>query len=571
LALHRVFDCPRDKIIWDVGHQSYTHKILTGRRDRFSTLRQFGGLSGFPARSESESDAFGTGHASTSISAALGIAAARDLKKEDFNVIAVIGDGAFTGGMAFEALNNAGELKKKLLVVLNDNEMSIAKNVGALSEYFYRMRTGATYKRIRRDIDAILKSIPSIGDRMLRTAERVKNSVKFLLVPGMLFEELGLNYIGPVDGHDIGKMVEIFELTKKYDRPVVAHVLTCKGKGYVPAEKKAAAFHGTGPFKVETGDKETKSRAVTYTEAFSKVILELAEKDRRITAITAAMTDGTGLSAFAGKYPDRFFDVGIAEQHAVTLAAGMACEGLRPVVAVYSTFAQRAYDQLIHDVCLQNLPVVFAFDRAGLVGDDGATHHGTFSFSFLRSAPNMVICAPKNENELQAMIRTAFTINGPAAVFYPRGPGAGAPLDEEAALLPVGRAEQIIYGQGVVIWAIGSMVEHAGKICGKLADFGIKAGLVNARFVKPLDRELLAQTAGGCGYMITLEENVLAGGFGSAVLEELQAAGILDKVKTLSLGLPDCFVPHGNKDALFKSLGLDVDSLAGRIAAFCRV
>lgn len=569
LALHRVFDLPKDKIIWDVGHQSYIHKILTGRKEVFSTLRQYGGLCGFPNRNESPYDAFGTGHSSTSISAALGMAIARDLNGDDYNVIAVIGDGAFTGGMSFEALNNAGDLQKKMLVVLNDNEMSIAKNVGAMSEYFYRMRTGPTYARIKRDVENLLRHLPPISDKLLHTVERVKNSAKFLLVPGMLFEELGLNYIGPVDGHDIERMSEVFEMTKNSDRPTVVHVLTCKGKGYAPAEEKAESFHGVGPFTVATGNKEKSVKIPTYTEVFSDTILDIADNDKNVVAITAAMPDGTGLSAFCHKYPERFFDVGIAEQHAVTLAAGMACEGLKPVVAIYSTFLQRAYDQVIHDVCLQNLPVVFAIDRVGLVGDDGATHHGVFTFSYLRSVPNLTIMAPKDENELVQMLHKAFALNKPVAVLYPRGSALGVTVEKNPSDMEEGTAQIVKEGKDVCIWAVGSMVNHAVKTAGLLSEKGINAQVVNARFIKPLDTRLLQDTATSFRYIATLEENVLTGGFGSAVLEELDSMGVLDKTKVLCLGLPDSFITHGNKDLLFKEQGLDIETLSCKIESFC--
>lgn len=570
IALHKVFNVPKDKIIWDVGHQSYIHKIFTGRRDRFDTLRKFGGIAGFPNIFESEYDAFGTGHASTSLSAAVGMAIARDIKKEDFNVVAVIGDGALTGGMALEALNNAGDLQKKLLIVLNDNEMSIAKNVGAMSEYLYRMRTGPTYSRIKNDVDTVLKSIPTIGDQMLKTVERVKNSVKFLLVPGMLFEELGFNYIGPVDGHDVDKMVDIFEMTKHTDRPTVVHILTCKGKGYAPAEKKAASFHGVGPFSIDTGNKSSTSKVSTYTEIFSSSLINLAEKNEKIVAITAAMPDGTGLTAFSQKFPKRFFDVGIAEQHAVTLAAGIATQGLKPVVAVYSTFAQRAYDQILHDVCLQNLPVVFALDRTGLVGDDGATHHGVFTYSYLRNIPNMVIMAPEDENELSYMLKTAIEYNGPVALVYPRGAGLGVEIDDEVDVLPIGKAKVIEDGKALSIWAIGSMVDRAKKVSTKLQEQGIKATIVNARFVKPIDNELLFSLVKENKYLVTMEENVLAGGFGSAILEQLGQAGLLNQVKVLSLGFADEFITHGDRELLLDSLNLDIESMVQKIADFCK-
>ncbi len=570
IALHRVFSCPRDKIIWDVGHQSYIHKILTERRAEFSSLRQYKGLCGFPLRSESVYDAFGTGHASTSISAALGMAVARDLKKEHFDIVAVIGDGSFTGGMSFEALNNAGDLQKKMLVVLNDNEMSIAKNVGALSEYLYRMRTAPTYSRIKRDIDSVLKSIPSIGDQVQKTVERVKNSVKFLLVPGMLFEELGFSYIGPVDGHNMKHMLEVFELARQSDRPTVVHVMTRKGKGYAPAEKKAASFHGVGPFAVETGDKLKTGKYPTYSEVFGQAMVELGKKDERIVAITAAMPDGTGLSAFAKTFPERFFDVGIAEQHAVTMAAGMACEGIKPVVGIYSTFSQRAYDQILHDVCLQKLPVVLALDRSGLVGDDGATHHGVFGYSFLRSMPNITLFAPKDENELYQMLQTALQHNSPTAIFYPRSEGVGVEIYKDQPVMEIGKAEVLSFGDSVAIWAVGGMVEQAKKVCRQLEERGVNSTLVNARFIKPLDENLLLEHANSFKHIITMEENVLAGGFGSSVLEKLDQKDLLGTTSVLTLGLPDEFVPHGNRELLLADLGLDVDGMTERIMTFCQ-
>ena len=570
IALHRVFNCPKDKFIWDVGHQSYVHKLFTGRQSEFHTLRQFNGLCGFPNRSESEYDAFGTGHASTSLSAALGMAVARDIKKEAHNVVAIIGDGALTGGMALEALNDIGHQQRKMLIILNDNEMSIAKNVGAMSEYLYRMRTGPTYSRIKRDVESVLKSIPSIGDKMIQTVERVKNSVKFLLVPGMLFEELGCNYIGPLDGHNIEAMLDVFELTKTSTRPTVVHLLTSKGKGYAPAEQKARSFHGTGPFSIETGAKESNGSIPTYTDIFSKTLIEIARENKLITAITAAMPDGTGLDKFQKEFPERFFDVGIAEEHAVTFAAGMAADGLKPVVAVYSSFMQRAYDQAVHDVCLQNLPVVFALDRSGLVGDDGATHHGVFTFSFLRTIPNLTIMAPKDENELKDMLYTAFSLDTPVAILYPRGAGRGVQLKEKADILPVAKAEIIKEGKDVTIWAIGSFMQYAEKVVQKLDEYGISSTLVNARFVKPLDKDVLLDLSKKCSKIVTMEENQLAGGFGSAILESLQAEGLLDKVQVLSLGLPDKFVPHGSKDLLLKSIELDVDSMVEKVKDFLK-
>ncbi len=570
IALHRVFDSPRDRIVWDVGHQAYVHKILTGRRDEFPSLRQFGGLSGFPKRTESRHDAFDTGHSSTSISAALGMAVARDMAGDDYQVVAVIGDGSLTGGQAFEALNHAGMLRRKMIIVLNDNEMSIAKNVGAMSEYLYRMRTAPTYSRIKRDVEVLLKNIPSIGQKVAHTAERVKDSLKYLLVPGMLFEDLGCTYIGPVDGHQLPLLLEIFEKAKTINGPVVIHAVTQKGLGYAPAETNAGKFHGVGPFCVNTGEVCQSPAAPTYTKAFGDALADLAELDPSITAITAAMPDGTGLRNFSKLYPDRFFDVGIAEQHAMTLAAGMAAQGARPLVAVYSTFAQRGYDQILHDICLQELPVVLALDRAGLVGDDGPTHHGVFDYSYLRPMPNMTIMAPKDENELRQMLYTAFQLNAPCAIRYPRGCAVGVPLTPGWQQLPHGKAEQLADGTDVCLWAVGSMVELARQVQRELAGAGISAGLVNARFVKPLDRELLAQTA-ACGRLVTLEENVLAGGFGAAVLEavnEFNAAAV--PVRVLRLGVPDEFVPHGRKEELLALLQLDAASLVKRITAFVK-
>lgn len=569
LALHRVFNSPVDRLVWDVGHQAYVHKILTGRRDSFSTLRQFGGLSGFPKRTESPHDAFGTGHSSTSLSAALGMAVARDMAGEDYQVVAVIGDGSLTGGQAFEALNHAGMLRRKLIVVLNDNEMSIAKNVGAMSEYLYRMRMAPTYSRIKRDVEVLLKNIPSIGARVAHTAERVKDSLKYLLVPGMLFEDLGYTYIGPVDGHQLPLLMDIFEKAKSIDGPVVIHAVTKKGLGYEPAERNAGKFHGVAPFCVETGEVCSTSKVPTYTKVFGDALVELAGENSSIAAITAAMPDGTGLRPFAEAFPERFFDVGIAEQHAVTLAAGMASQGAQPVVAVYSTFAQRGFDQILHDICLQNLPVVLALDRAGLVGDDGPTHHGVFDYSYLRMMPNMTIMAPKDENELRHMLYTAFAMKSPCTLRYPRGCAVGTPLDAGWKKLPLGEAEMLVEGRDVYLWAIGSMVETGRAVCRLLADAGISAGLVNARFVKPLDIAMLRQTA-QCGCLATLEENVLAGGFGSAVLEAVGEWQDETPVRIERFGLPDDFAPHGDKARLQALLGLNPEAIAEKIKALIK-
>ncbi len=570
LALHRVFDTPQDKLVFDVGHQSYIHKIITGRREQFPTLRQYGGLSGFPKRSESAHDAFGTGHSSTSISAALGMACARDLQGEDYNVVAVIGDGSMTGGMAFEALNNAGMLHKKLVVVLNDNEMSISKNVGAMSEYLYQLRTGETYNKIKNDIEGWLKNM-EFGTDVLKAIRRLKGSVKYLMVPTSIFEELGFTYLGPVDGHDLPGLLEILQAAKKIDGPVMVHVLTKKGKGYKPAEESPNKFHGTGPFDIATGKKITKPGAPpTYTEVFGKTLTALADEDEKIVGITAAMPDGTGLSIFAQAHRDRFFDVGIAEQHAVTAAAGMAAAGMKPVTAIYSTFMQRAYDSVLHDICMQNLHVTMCLDRAGLVGDDGYTHHGVFDYAYLRSIPNMTVMAPKDENELRHMLKTALLYNAPVAIRYPRGSGVGVAIDEPLHTLPVGKAEVLREGTDVCLWAIGSMVQTALAVADVLAQQGISAGVVNMRFAKPLDEELLLEHAKRYKKIVTLEEGVLAGGVGSAVLEALNAARMLDSCSVRTFGIGDEFVMHGDKKLLLRDLGLDTPMLTAKIAAFVK-
>ncbi|MDI3256620.1 MAG: 1-deoxy-D-xylulose-5-phosphate synthase [Kyrpidia sp.] len=564
LALHRVFDSPRDKIVWDVGHQAYVHKIVTGRKDRFPTLRQLGGMAGFPKRSESPHDAFGTGHASTSISAALGMAVARDLKGESHHVVAVIGDGAMTGGMAFEALNHAGHLGKRLIVVLNDNEMSIAENVGAMADYLSKLRTDRTYSKMKAEVEQLLKRIPSIGGKVARTLERAKDSVKYFWVPGMLFEELGFTYFGPVDGHDLGALTAMLERAKRCAEPVVLHVVTRKGKGYGRAEKAPDKLHSVTPFNPATGQtvKSAKPASPSYTSVFGDAIVELAEQDPRIVAITAAMPGGTGLTKFAARFPDRFFDVGIAEQHAATLAAGLAASGMRPVFAVYSTFLQRAYDQVIHDICIQNLPVVFAVDRAGLVGADGETHQGVFDVAYLRVVPNMTVMMPKDENELRHMLFTALQQPGPVAVRYPRGEGRGVPLDEHWRTIPVGEWEVMRLGSApAALVALGPMVAVAEEAADLLAGEGIDLTLVNARFVKPLDRDLILRLAGeGCA-LVTVEEAALAGGLGSAVLEVLAAHG-LSGAQVRCVGVPDQFVPHGSRGECLRLVGLTAERVA---------
>lgn len=570
LALHRVFSTPKDKLVFDVGHQAYVHKIITGRREQFPTLRQYGGLSGFPKRSESEHDAFGTGHSSTSISAALGMAVARDLQGEDYDVVAVIGDGSMTGGMAFEGLNNAGDLHKRMIVVLNDNEMSISKNVGAMSEYLYQLRTGETYNKIKSDIEGWLKNM-EFGTDVLKAIRRLKGSVKYLMVPSSIFEELGYTYLGPIDGHDLNALQDVFHAAKKIDGPVLVHVLTKKGKGYAPAEESPNKFHGTGPYELETGKKIANPNApITYTEVFGNTLTDMAKEDKKIVGITAAMPDGTGLSTFAKAHPDRFFDVGIAEQHAVTAAAGMAAAGLKPVAAIYSTFMQRAYDSVLHDICMQNLHVTMCLDRAGLVGDDGFTHHGVFDYAYLRSMPKMTIMAPKDENELRHMLKTALDFNGPISVRYPRGSGLGVDISSPMEDLPIGKAEVLKDGFDLCFWAIGSMVKPALDAAELLAKEGISAGVVNMRFAKPLDTELLKAHAQRYGKIITLEEGVLAGGVGSAVLEYLNQEELLDKCRVFTLGIPDEFILHGDKALLFKDIGLDTPAIAAKAADFVR-
>ena len=568
LALHKVFDTPRDKIIFDVGHQSYVHKIITGRREQFKTLRQYGGLSGFPKRCESEHDAFGTGHSSTSISAALGMAVARDLQGEDYNVVAVIGDGSMTGGMAFEALNNAGDLHKRMIVILNDNEMSISKNVGAMSEYLDKLRIGEPYNRLKENVEGWLKNL-DIGSDVLKALNRVKGSVKYLMVPTSIFEELGFKYYGPVDGHDIEALTSIMAAAKKIDGPVMIHVLTKKGKGYEPAETSPNKFHGTGPFEIATGKKITAPGAPkTYTEVFGKTLSDLADNDEKIIGITAAMPDGTGLNTFAQNHPQRFVDVGIAEQHAVTAAAGMAAAGMKPVAAIYSTFLQRAYDSVLHDICMQHLHVTLCLDRAGLVGDDGFTHHGVFDYAYLRSIPDMTLMAPKDENELRHMLYTALAFDGPVALRYPRGSGVGVQLDDKLHALTIGKADVLREGSDVVMWAIGSMVQTALEAAEALAKEGVSAGVVNMRFAKPLDEELLLAHARSYRNIVVLEEGVLAGGVGSAVLEVLNKNALLQQCRVLTLGIPDEFIVHGDKPHLFRDLGLDTASVSSRVQQF---
>lgn len=554
IALHYVFNSPQDKIIWDVGHQSYVHKILTGRREELKTLRQFKGLSGFPKRSESVHDCFETGHSSTSISAALGFALARDLKQEKNSVIAVIGDGALTGGMAYEALNHAGQLGTRLIVILNDNEMSITRNVGAMSGYLSRLRTDPLYHRSKEDVREVLQRIPNIGPKMFKAAERFKDSVKYLLVSGMLFEELGFTYLGPIDGHNLRILNQVLERARLLPGPVLLHVKTIKGKGYPPAEKQPNKFHGIGPFDLKTG-KTRPRRVPTFTEVFGKAVIKIAEDHSEVVAITAAMSEGTGLCEFSRRYPRRFFDVGIAEQHAVTMAAGLAQTGCLPVVAIYSTFLQRAYDQIVHDVALQNLHIIFALDRAGIVGEDGETHQGVFDLSYLRHIPRMTVMAPSDQSELVAMLKSSLKYSGPIAIRYPRGSGPQEEVDYRLPVLPFGRGELLREGEDLVILAVGPLVYQALEAAEQLSMKGKEAAVINCRFVKPLDEELILEWSNRTKRVITIEENVIAGGFGSAVLELLADRGF--NGEAARMGIPDSFLGHGAPDLLCRSIGLD--------------
>ncbi len=556
IAIHYVFDSPRDRIIWDVGHQSYPHKLLTGRNRVFHTLRRMGGLSGFPKIDESSHDAFGTGHSSTSISAALGIAVARDMRNEDYKVIAVIGDGAMTAGMSFEALNHAGQLKKDLIVILNDNEMSISKNVGALSEYLNRILTGDLYRKFKKETKHILENMPrKIGEPFVKVAQKAEETLKgILLPPGLIFEELGFEYIGPIDGHDIELLIQTLKRIRDMKGPVLLHVITKKGKGYKYSEEDPCVFHGIGPFIRDTGMLFTKSQK-TYSEIFGEHLTLMAEKDQRIVAITAAMKDGTGLNIFYDRFPDRLFDVGIAEQHAVTFAAGLAKEGLRPFVAIYSTFLQRAYDQIIHDVCIQRLPVVFCIDRAGIVGEDGPTHQGQFDLSFLRPVPNLMIMAPKDGNELKDMLEFSLTQEMPVAIRYPRGKAIF--FDIPSLEIETGRSEIILDGEDIAIIAIGSTLYPSYLSALRLKEIlNVHPVVVNARFLKPFDKELINSIAGRIKKIITVEDNSVMGGLGSTVLETLNELHRND-VRVRCLGLPDLFIEHGSQSELRNKYGID--------------
>ena len=561
LALHYVFDAPRDKIVWDVGHQAYTHKIITGRRERFHTLRRSGGICGFPRREESPYDVFSVGHSSTSISASAGICEARCLNGESYKVVAVIGDGSMTAGMAFEGLNWAGDRKKDLIIILNDNEMSISPNVGALSAYLNQIMTGRRVTRLRNDVKQFLRSIPNVGEQMVKLSRQAEEALKSFLTPGALFEELGFEYVGPLEGHRLDHLIPMLRNVKEHNRPVLVHVLTKKGKGYPFAELEPTKFHGIGPFNPRTGELAADPGGIpSYTEVFGRTMVKLARANPKIVAITAAMCSGTGLDAYAKEFPERFFDVGIAEQHGVTFAAGMATEGIVPVVAIYSTFMQRAYDQVLHDVCLQRLPVVLAMDRGGIAGDDGATHNGVFDFSYLRAIPNIVVMAPKDENELQHMLKTAVECGGPASVRYPRGKGLGVALDEEPRALEIGKAEVLLEGADLAVFAIGYAVQPALDAARRLRGEGIDATVVNCRFVKPLDEELLARVASATGKVLTVEENVLAGGFGSAVLEMFEARG-LSGIAVKRLGIRDEFVEHATQAEMRRKYGIDAEGI----------
>lgn len=567
IAMHRVFDLPKDKLIWDVGHQSYTHKILTGRKDGFETLRREGGISGFPKRSESDCDVFDTGHSSTSISAGVGYVRARELKKENYSVVSIIGDGALTGGMAYEALNNAASLKSNFIIVLNDNEMSITENVGGMSSYLSGLRTASAYTDFKMDVTKALNRIPGIGPGMVDAMRKTKSSIKQIIIPGMLFEDMGLTYLGPVDGHNIPQLIKTFQEAKRFEGPILVHVLTQKGRGYEPAMRHPARFHGAGPFDVKTGLPVGKSNP-TYTDVFSTVMRKMGDRRKDVAAVTAAMMTGVGLKRFSNMFPDRCFDVGIAEEHAVTFAAALSLGGITPVVAIYSSFLQRAYDQIMHDVCMQNLHVVFAIDRAGLVGYDGETHHGIFDLSYLGSMPNMTILAPKNLWELSDMIKFAVDYDGPIAVRYPRGE-AYTGLKEFHAPICLGKSEVIHEGSRVALLAVGSMVKMAEEVQKQLKErMDMDAALVNARFVKPIDEELLRSFADTYELVVTLEENVKDGGFGERVLAFAEEEDLPFGVEIIAL--PDRFIPHGSVSYQMKQVGFTPEDICGRIEEYYR-
>ena len=561
IAIHYVFNAPEDKIIWDVGHQAYAHKLLTGRREQFHTLRQYNGICGFTRMSESPFDAFTTGHSSTSISAGLGIACAKRLKNENSKVIAVIGDGSMTAGLAYEGLNQAGDINKNILVILNDNDMSIAHNVGAISSLLSRTFSSKYLQDFKKEVGDFLKSLPKFGDDIYQFAKRSKESFKTFITPGMLFEAFNFEYFGPINGHKLDHLIDILNNIKCLNEPVLLHVTTIKGKGYPPSEKNPVHFHGVGCFNADTGESINKDCSIpTYTQIFGKALLKMASKDHRIIAVTAAMPEGTGLSEFAHVYPDRFFDVGIAEQHAVTFAAGLATEGFRPVVAIYSTFLQRAYDQILHDVCIEKIPVIFAIDRGGIVGEDGATHNGVFDLTYLRCLPNMVLMSPRDENELCQMLKTAIDHNGPIAIRYPRGMAEGVASINTNTPLPIGKGEVLKKGDDVVIFGIGRSVNEALSAHDMLKKHNISATIVNCRFVKPLDADLIVTLSKKIPRIVTVEENVRQGGFGSAVLECLSDQGVTG-FRLKCIGIPDTFVEHGPQDFLRSKHGIDASAI----------
>ncbi len=562
MAIHLCFSFPEDKVIWDVGHQSYTHKLLTGRREGFDTLRKYGGMSGFPKRKESSCDAFDTGHSSTSISAGLGYARARDLLGETYYVVSVIGDGAMTGGMAFEAMNNAATTKKNFIIVLNDNHMSISENVGGMSNYLGALRTADFYTGLKMGVTNTLNKVPVYGERIVERIHRTKNGIKQLFIPGMLFEEMGLTYLGPVDGHDLAGLVKSFQEAKRVNGPVLLHVVTKKGKGYPPAERLPARFHGAEPFDVETGLPRNRKKKASWTDIFSTVMRKLGERDERVVAITAAMADGTGLKRFKNAFPERFFDVGIAEEHAVTFAAGLAAAGLKPVVAIYSSFLQRAFDQILHDVCIQNMHVVFAIDRAGLVGSDGETHQGIFDLSYLSIIPNMCVMAPKNKWELSDMMKFAVNYHGPIAIRYPRGEAFDG-MKEFRKEIAYGKSEVLYDETNIAILAVGSMVQTAGEVRRELRERGFNCTLVNARFVKPIDEELISDLMKDHDLFVTMEENVKCGGYGEHVLDYLSSVGFQGRVITITL--PDDYIEHGNVEVLKREAGIDAETVLKRI------
>ncbi len=562
MALHLMFCLPQDRMIWDVGHQSYTHKILTGRKDGFEKLRTYGGMSGFPKRKESDCDAFDTGHSSTSISAGIGYVKARELLDEENYVISIIGDGALTGGMAYEALNNASQLDSNFIIVLNDNRMSISENVGGMSKYLDGLRTANAYTGLKREIEHALNKVPVAGRRMVHQIKKTKNSIKQLFVPGMFFEDMGITYLGPVDGHDVKALCRAFQEAKKMNQAVLVHVLTKKGKGYRPAEKAPSRYHGTGPFDIRTGKVLEKKDKPSYTDIFGKVLYDEAAKDKRIAAVTAAMADGTGLASFRRRYPKRFFDVGIAEGHAVTFCAGLAAGGMKPVFAVYSSFLQRGFDQLIHDVCLQNLPVLFAVDRAGLVGSDGETHQGIFDLSFLSMIPNMTVMSPKNGTELADMVRFALKLDSPCAIRYPRGEAYDG-YKEFSSPVIYGKSEWIYEEEDIVLISVGHMFETCANVREKLKEIGYNCSLVNARFIKPLDEEMLQKAAKDHRLLVTVEENVKNGGFGEHVAAWLNATEA--NTSLLSIAVPDAYIEHGNVQVLRKESGLDEESITRKI------